>query len=39
MIGKRSIIIVAAVILTLTVLVGGPACAEDKKFFAITTGN
>ena len=37
MIRKRSVIIVAA-IMAMAVLVAGPACAADKKFFAITTG-
>jgi len=37
MIRKRNVIIVAA-IMAMAVLVAGPACAADKKFFAITTG-
>lgn len=39
MIIRRNVIIVSAVILTLTVLFAGPTCAMDQKFFAITTGN
>ena len=38
MMRKRSVIIVAAVVLALAVVFAGPACAADKKFFAITTG-
>lgn len=37
MIRKRNVIMIAA-IMALAVLVAGPACAADKKFFAITTG-
>jgi len=35
---KRNVIIVAAVALVLAVVFAGPACAAEKKFFAITTG-
>ena len=38
MMRKRNVIIVAAVVLVLAVVFAGPACAADKKFFAITTG-
>jgi len=38
MIRKRNVIIVATAIMAMAVLVAGPACAADKKFFAITTG-
>ena len=35
---KRSVIIGAAVVLALAVVFAGPACAAEKKFFAIVTG-
>lgn len=38
MIRKRSVIIVAAVVLALAVVFAGPACAADKKFITIATG-
>jgi TRAP transporter TAXI family solute receptor len=38
MMKKKSVIIVAAVVMALAVVFAGPACAADKKFFAITTG-
>jgi uncharacterized protein len=38
MMKKRIVIIGAAVVLALAIVIAGPACAADKKFFAITTG-
>ena len=38
MMRKRNVIIVVAVVLALAVAFAGPACAAEKKFFAITTG-
>ena len=38
MMRKRNVIIVTAVALVLAVVFAGPACAAEKKFFAITTG-
>lgn len=38
MMRKRNVIIVAAVALVLALVFAGPACAAEKKFFAITTG-